>query len=65
MTICKVYNENLVEDEYHLLIITPSTYKVIREKYDHFFNEYDNVSFILQISIQKDEHTCVWELFLH
>ena len=54
-----------MEDEYHLLIITPSTYKVIREKYDHFFNEYDNVSFILQISIQKDEHTCVWELFLH
>ena len=33
MEIGKVYNENLVEDEYHLLL-TYSAYKVIRKKYD-------------------------------
>ena len=41
--ICKVCNENLVVDEYHLLIAR-SMYKVICEKYDDLLDGHDNVS---------------------
>ena len=37
--------ENLVEDEYHLLL-TWSMYKVIHEKYDAFLEEHDKISVI-------------------
>ena len=47
MKIWKVCNENLGENEYHLLV-TCSTYKVIHEKYDDLLNRVDNVSVILK-----------------
>ena len=40
MKICKVCNENLVEDEYHLLLACSA----IREKYDDLFDGHDNLS---------------------
>ena len=43
----KTCNENLVRDEYHLLI-TCSTYKVICENYDNLLNRHDNVDVILK-----------------
>ena len=53
MKICKACNENLVEDEYHLLL-TYSTYKVIHKKYDNFLNGYYNKCHT-QISTKKSE----------
>ena len=49
MKIWKVCNENLGENEYHLLV-TCSTYKVIHEKYDDLLDGHDNVNFILRFS---------------
>ena len=40
-------NENLVEDEYHLLIAC-STYKVIHEKYDELLDGHGELSMILK-----------------
>ena len=47
MQICKVCNENLVEDEYHLLLAC-SACKVIPEKYDDLLDGHDNLVFILK-----------------
>ena len=47
MKIEKVSNENLVEDEYRLLVAL-SAHKVIREKYDDLLDEHDNVSVTLK-----------------
>ena len=54
MQICKVCNENLVEDEYHSLIAC-STYIVSNDKYDHFLDGHDNVKSHTQMSTMKDE----------
>ena len=48
MMICKVYNENLMDDEYHLLFAC-SAYKAIHEDYDELIHMHDN----------KDGHICV------
>ena len=56
MKICHVCNENLVEDEYHLLI-TCSTYKVICEKYDILNGHHT------RISTKKGERICVCIIF--
>ena len=58
MKICKTCNENLVEDEYHLLTAF-SMYTVIREKYEDLVDGDDNVSLILKMSTRKGEHMCV------
>ena len=50
----KVCNENLVKDEYYLLIAC-STYKVIHEKYDDLLDEHDNVVHT-QMSSKKGNH---------
>ena len=46
MKICKLGNENLMEDEYPLLL-TCSPYKVIHEKYDYLLEGHDNIRIIL------------------
>ena len=64
MKICKVSNENLVEDEYRLLVAL-SAHKVIREKYDDLLDEHDNASVILkypprtQVSHDKPHHVSI------
>ena len=47
MKISKVCNENLVEDEYHLLI-TCLAYKIIRKKYEDLLDGHDNMSVMLK-----------------
>ena len=54
----KICNENLVGDEYYLLIPC-SAYKVIHEKYDDLLNEHDNVRGHTQIFTEKSVHMCV------
>ena len=63
MKIGKVRNENLVEDEYHLLIAC-SEYCVIREKNDDLLNRHDNVSGILKFPLRRVT-TFVHTLFSH
>ena len=59
MKICKVCNENLVEDECHL-ILTCSEYKVTREKYDDLLGGHDNLNVIL------NSHQNWWaHLYMH
>ena len=62
MQICKVCNENLVEDEYHLLLEC-LIYKVICEKYDDLLVWHYNLCFT-QIS-NKRVSTCVCALLSH
>ena len=52
MKICKVCNENLMEDGYHLLIACSSC-KVIREKYDDLLYGHDNVNVIFKCLLRR------------
>ena len=61
MKIYKVWNENLVEDEYHLLLAS-SKYKVIHEKYGDVPDGHDKLSFK---SPQSRVSTCVWIIFTY
>ena len=58
-----ICNENLVEDEYHLLI-TSSAYKVICEKFDDLLDGHDNMNAIFKCP-PRSASTSVCTLFSH
>ena len=60
---CYEFNKNLMEDEYHLLLVC-SIDNVIREKYDDLIGTHDNVSGILKFPLRRVT-TFVHTLFSH
>ena len=57
--VCKVCDEGLVENEYHLLF-TCSTYNVIRESYDDILRGGDDLSVTLKRTPRRLGSICVY-----
>ena len=64
MKICKVCNEKLMEDDYHLLLVAYRTYKFICEKYDDLLDGHDN-SYEIPKSPPRRVSTYVRAFFSH
>ena len=63
MKICKVCNENLVEDEYHLFLAS-LVYKVTREKYADLIDGHDNL-LVKHESTPRKVSTCAFIIFIY